>query len=122
MKKLIVVLAMLCVAGVVLAETDYVAMPYIDAIRSGSTGAEAPVDLYASDDVTSGDDLVSTDDVSVGDDLTVVGLSTLRDGVVISTNAVAANSVIKGYFGVLGTQLVFVTAGVTNVVHDDVLH
>lgn len=50
-----------------LAETDYLAMPYIMDIRDGVVGPNAINDLYVSDDAT------IVDDASVGGSLTVSG-------------------------------------------------
>lgn len=70
MKKILIALFSV-LATVAIAETDYIAMPRIEAIVSG----EELVPSFKATTVTSAD-VVTTDDVTVGDDLTVTGTLT----------------------------------------------
>lgn len=70
MKKMLIALFSV-LATAAIAETDYIAMPRIEAIVSG----EELVPSFKATTVTSAD-VVATDDVTVGDDLTVTGTLT----------------------------------------------
>ena len=81
MKKFLVCIVSL-MATVAIAETDYIAMPRIEAIVSG----EELIPLVNATDVT------ATDDVTVGDDLTVTGTVTADAMFLVNTNALLVMS------------------------------
>ena len=81
-------LALLLVGSAAYAETDYIALQKIEAIKKGANTPDQIQDLRVQDDATIGDDLAVGGDATVAGAATVTGAATvLGKGVVVDSSA-----------------------------------